>query len=172
MSVTLNNKILQTSVAYDLQDTVGAIAQNKQTRTYDIDLSYGSTGTFAYGQWVEVSLAKQAAKVAATTPVSSVAGCIGFENAGVIDDAGYSSRIYSTVPVLRQGIIYVASTGTITLGSKLGLMTDPSKTGYNCVVDITASTPSGAIDISTIAKPYAANVIGASGYVAVNIIIL
>lgn len=169
MSIARTNKLLQTSVEYQLQEMLGAVAQDRNSRSYDIDSAVVSTVTFGYGNAVVLGANKGAVAVASGDTVGEILGFIKYQNAGIIDNSGYPVSLYTNLPVLKQGVIYLASSGTIDLDATLGLCIDSTKAAYQKVVDITGGTPAGCIDISSIAKVYQK---AANSVVAVDVQIL
>jgi hypothetical protein len=148
MTIAATNKIMQGSVAFILQEQAGAVSQERLSEAYDID-SDQTTG-LTYGQWVERGTHKGANAVDASTNLGMVLGVVPYQSSGIIDDSGYDDGFYTNVPVLKQGVLYVGATGTIDLDSTLYLIVDPNVTGYGKVKN---GSVSGAIDISSIAKP-------------------
>jgi hypothetical protein len=170
MSINLNATILQSGTPLLSQNQVGAIAQDRLSLSYDGDKSLSDKYVFSYGQWVQLGVNKGAAALAATTTVGKVLGIVKYENSGVIDVGGYqqATGFYTNIPVLKQGVIWIGSTGTVDLDSTLYLYVDPSDTtNYGKVRNGSAS---GAIDISTIAK--VAKVNNSDNLVLINVQIL
>lgn len=171
MTIAANNKILQSSVDYIALTQAGAVSQDRNSKSYDIDSAMPNPTTFTYGEFVKLGNNKGAAKIeSASTTVGTILGVVKYEDSGVIDAAGYETEggLYTNIPVLKQGVILVNSTGTINLGDTLYLYIDASDTAnYG---KIKAGSGSGAIDISTIAKPYAKSSSANLTLIDVNII--
>jgi hypothetical protein len=152
MSTTLNARILQSEAPLIAQNQKGAVAQDRYTTAYDGDPALADSKVFSYSDWVELTLNGAAGPCAATTPASSLLGVVPFSNDGIIDVTGFQQRngFYTNLPVLKQGVIWVRSTGTINLGATLYLYVDPSDTtNYGKVRNGTAG---GAVNISTLTQ--------------------
>lgn len=169
MSISRTNKLLQTSVEYQLQEMAGAVAQDRNSRSYDVDADNAASVTFGYANAVVLGASKNAIPVTTGKTAADILGFVKYQNAGIIDNSGYPCTLYTNIPVLKQGVIYLASSGVIDLGATLGLCIDSTKAAYQKVVDITGGTPAGCIDISTIAKVYQK---AANSVVAVDVQIL
>jgi hypothetical protein len=153
MSITLNARILQSEAPLISQNQKGAVAKDLVSLAYDGDVALADEYVFSYSQWLSLGPNKGAIPVAATTPAASaILGVVKYENSGVMDVQGYQQRegLYTNIPALKDGMIWVESTGDLDLDSSLWLYVDPDDTtNYNKVRN---GTDSGAIDISSIAK--------------------
>lgn len=171
MSISITPTVLQTGTPFIAQNLKGAVAQNIRQIAYDGDVALADEYVFGYAQWVALGPNKGMIPVAATTPAaSSIFGVVPNENTGVMDVQGYQQRngFYTNIPVLKKGMIWVESTGTVDLDSTLYLYIDATDTtNYNKVRNGSAS---GAIDISSIAS--VAKVSNSSNLVLINIDIL
>ena len=152
MTITASNKLLQGSVGYLIQEQVGAVAKDDLSISYDIDSGVSAATVFTYGEPVILGSNKGAAETTSGSGLSDLIGFVKMDNAGIIDGAGIPNTLYSTLPVLKRGAMYLAASGTMDLNAKVGLCVDPAKPAWKTVVDITSGTPTGCIDISTIAK--------------------
>ena len=164
MTITANNKIMQGSVAYILQEQAGAVSQERLSEAYDIDAQ--TTTGITYGEFLERGPNLGANKIAASSSVGILIGVCPYQSSGIVDDSGYDDGFYTNVPVLKQGVLYVGATGTVDLDSTLYLIVDPTKVGYGKVKNGSAT---GAIDISSIAKPLKKS---ANGLVLIDLNIL
>lgn len=145
-----SNRIMQSSVAYQLQEQAGAYAQERLSISYDIDSD--KTTAFTYGDWAVLGTHKGADDISSGSAVGNLIGVVKYESSGIIDETGYlggSSGFYTNVPILKQGLVYVPASGTVDLDSTLYLMVDATKAGYGTVRNGSAT---GAIDISSIAS--------------------
>lgn len=171
MSIKLNATILQTEAPLISQNQKGAVAKDLISLAYDGDTALADDYVFGYSQWLTLGPNNGAIPVAATTPAaSSILGIVKYENSGVMDVQGYEQRdgLYTNIPALKDGIIWVESVGTLELSSTLWLYTDPTDTtNYNKVRNGTAA---GCIDISSIAK--VEKVSNSDNLVAIRIFIL
>lgn len=161
---------MQSETPVIAQDMKGAVAQDRLSLAYDGDTVLADAYVFGYGQWVELGPNKGANPLAATTTVGKVLGVVKYQNSGVMDAQGYEqrNRLYTNIPVLKQGLIWVQSTGTVSLGDTLYLYVDPSDTtNYGKVKN---GSGSGAIDISSVAK--VAKVSNSSNLVLIDINII
>jgi hypothetical protein len=151
MSITLNNSILQRETPLLSQNQKGAVAQDRLSISYDGDTSMADSYVFGFGDWVALGANYQAAKLSATGTLGYLLGIVKYENSGVIDVSGYQQRngFYTNIPVLKQGVIWVSSYGTVNLGSTLYLYNDSTVANYGKVRN---GNDTGCIDISTIAK--------------------
>lgn len=153
MTIANTNSILQSSVGYLIQEQAGAVARDDLSRSYDIDSDVGSTVVFGYGTPVVLGSNKGVQPAASTNVLADIKGFVKMQNAGIIDGSGYPNSIYSNLPILKRGAIYLPSSGSIDLDAKLGLCVDEAKAAWNKIVDITGGTPAGCIDVSTIMNP-------------------
>lgn len=171
MSIPLTGTILQSETPLIAQNLKGAVAQTIRQLAYDGDTALADEYVFGYSQWVSLGPNKGAIPIAATTPAASaILGIVPNENTGVMDVQGYQQRngLYTNIPVLKKGMIWVESTGTVDLDATLYLYTDPTDTtNYNKVRN---GADSGAIDISSIAS--VAKVSNSSNLVLINLDIL
>lgn len=150
MTITASNKLLQASVGYLIQEQAGAVVKSDLTISYDIDSAVSSSAVFGYGYAAIIGDNKGARPATSGDTVATLLGFVGFENAGIIDNSGLPNSLYSNVPVLKRGEIYLASSGSLDIGATVGLCIDSTKAAYNKIVDITGGTPTGCTDISTV----------------------
>jgi len=150
MSIALTPTILQDQVPYQTQNQLGAVPQDRLSISYDGDSSNADQTVFTYGDWVSLGPNKGAKKTASTTTVGLLLGVVKYQNSGVIDVSGFTQvkGFYSNIPVLKQGVMWVGSYGTVDLDSTLYLYVDATSAHYGKVRN---GSDSGAIDISSIA---------------------
>jgi hypothetical protein len=143
--------ILQDQTPYITQKQLGAVAQDRLSIPYDGDSSNTDKTVFTYGEFVALGPNKGVQKLAATTTVGKLLGTVKYQNSGVIDVSGYQmlKGFYSNVPVLKQGVQWIGSYGTVDIDSTLYLYVDPTNAHYGKVRN---GADSGAIDISSISK--------------------
>lgn len=159
MSVTTNNRIMQSSVGYQIQEQAGAVGQDRLSLSWDIDSDVADNTEFGYGAPVFLGSNSGVVPAAASSTVTILQGFVKYENSGVIDYAGYRKDPYTNLPVLRQGVMYLPASGTVTLSSTPYLQVDATKTGYGKLM---ATNATGCIDVSTVVKvlkPAANNVV-------------
>jgi hypothetical protein len=154
MGIPFNARLLQTDGNPVIsQNQKGAVALANLIQSFDGDTALSDEQVLGYGQWLSLGPNKGAIPIAATTPAaSSLIGVLPYINSGVIDVQGYQQRdgFYTNVPVMKDGIVWVESYGTVDLDSTLYLYTDPDDTDtYNRVRNGSDGT---SIDISSIAK--------------------
>jgi hypothetical protein len=171
MSIPLTARILQSEAPVIAQNQKGAVAQDLRSIAYDGDTALADSYVFPYSQWVVLGPNKGAIPIAASTPsASALLGVLKYENSGVMDVQGYEQRsgFYTNIPVMKQGMIWVESYGTVDLDSTLYLYTDPDDTTtYNKVRNGSDGT---SIDISSVAKVVKVNNSSNLVCIAINIL--
>ena len=149
MTVLNNNKILQTTVDYQIQEQKGAVAVDLLSATFDVDDAEPVPANFTYGEPLFLGPNMGVIHAPATATLANLLGFIKYQNSGVIDAGGYSDSLYQDMPCLKQGTIYIPCTGTMDLDSVVYLIVDPTVTGYQKVVN---GSVAGSINISSLAK--------------------
>lgn len=147
----LTNRIMQSDIDYAIQEQPGAVAKVIKQLVHDIDSALANGVSFLFGRPVFLGVNNGMVPAAATSTLALLKGFLPYDNSGVIDQQGYSKPFYTTVPVLENGVVYLPCTGVMDKQMKVGVVIDPALTAsYGKVVDITAGTPSGVLDISTV----------------------
>lgn len=148
MDVT--NRFLQSDVDYLIQEQVGAVAKSIKTLVHDIDKAIANAVAFKYGDPVFLGPNDGMIPASATGTLALLKGFVPYINSGVIDDQGYAKPKYTNIPVVSNGVMYLACTGTLLRSAKCGIGIDPTSPSYKKVVDITLGTPSDVLDVSSV----------------------
>lgn len=144
MTITANNSVLQSSVAFIAQEQKGVVAQERLTVSYDID-GTDQTTALKYGDFVGFGQTGGVKYAASTVAASSLVGIVPYLNSGIIDQQGYDDAFYTNVPVLKQGLVWVACSGAIDIDTVL------SYQGNGGLV-VPAATTTGHVSLSGLAK--------------------